>query len=151
MSKILTGRTLRERISDAIRAFRGKPARGKKLPSLYDQLKAYIDEDHPSEAYKTEEEKKVDIHEPLQRNIWETEVEFVERVCEALNEGELTPNAARKSVGLQPLDNKAEIYELILDSGILCDECGPNSPGYCAEALADLLVKNGYRRKETET
>lgn len=69
MSKILTGRTLRERISDAIRAFRGKPARGiqlgvrvvrcdeckplcslcgakiEKMPSVYDQLKAYTDEE----------------------------------------------------------------------------------------------------------
>jgi hypothetical protein len=29
--------------------------RGEKLPSIYDQLKAYVDEEHPPEAYKTEE------------------------------------------------------------------------------------------------
>lgn len=28
--------------------------RGKKLPSVYEQLKFYIDEEHPPEAYKTE-------------------------------------------------------------------------------------------------
>lgn len=42
------------------------------------------------------------------------------------------------------MSEKQEIYELIRDSGILCDDCGPHGSTYCAEALAELLTQNGY-------
>ncbi len=38
---------------------------------------------------------------------------------------------------------RKEIEELIIQSGILCNTCGENSPSYCAEALVDLLIDNG--------
>ena len=36
-----------------------------------------------------------------------------------------------------------KLIDLILYSDILCDNCGENSPSYCAEALAEHLLENG--------
>lgn len=44
------------------------------------------------------------------------------------------------------MSEKQEIYELIRDSGILCNDCGPHGPTFCADALAELLTQNGYGR-----
>ena len=51
------------------RGFQEGLERGKKLPSIYDQLKAYVDEDHPPEAYKTEETEKPGCTE-VKHGVW---------------------------------------------------------------------------------
>lgn len=35
------------------------------------------------------------------------------------------------------------LRKLILESEILCHTCGESTDSYCAEALADYLIKNG--------
>lgn len=35
------------------------------------------------------------------------------------------------------------LRKLILESEILCHTCGDDTDSYCAEALADYLLKNG--------
>lgn len=47
---------------------------------------------------------KVNPHLPLKQRPLETTEEFVDRVQEKLEDGELTPNAARLSLGLKPID-----------------------------------------------
>ena len=54
----------------------------------------------------TDEEKEVDVHEPLVRMINETENEFIKRINTRLEEGKLTPNAARKSMGLPEVETE---------------------------------------------
>ena len=39
--------------------------------------------------------------------------------------------------------NKKRLVELLLDSEILCNDCGQSSSSYCAEAIADHLLAKG--------
>lgn len=61
---------------------------------------------------KQEAKKKIppfrNIHEPLAKLPGESSEHFAYRVQEALNLGELTTNAARKSLGLQPIEKEEE-------------------------------------------
>ena len=38
------------------------------------------------------------------------------------------------------------LIELITESDILCHTCGENSSSYCAEAIADLIITDGWIR-----
>lgn len=38
------------------------------------------------------------------------------------------------------------LIELILKSDILCHTCGENSASYCADAIADLIIADGWIR-----
>ena len=40
-----------------------------------------------------------------------------------------------------------EIAKVILDSEILCNDCGENTDSYCAEAIAETLYNEGYRKQ----
>lgn len=61
------------------------------------------------DKYRNEEDEEVvNPHEPLKRKPGETEQAFCSRVSRKLSEGKLTPNAARKSVGLIPFGDIAE-------------------------------------------
>lgn len=57
------------------------------------------------------DEKTHDPHQPLLRRDGETEEAFVGRVCEAINDNKLTPNAARKSFGLPPIEKEKKKHE----------------------------------------
>lgn len=46
-----------------------------------------------------------DPHAPLIRAPWETENEFICRLNKKINDGKLTVNAARKSLGLPPIEH----------------------------------------------
>ena len=48
----------------------------------------------------------IDPSEPLRKFPGESSKHFVNRVMEALNEGELTVNAARASLGLPPIEKE---------------------------------------------
>lgn len=46
-------------------------------------------------------------------------------------------------VGVERMNDREKLIELISGSGILCEICGENSFQYCAEALVDHLLDNG--------
>ena len=40
-------------------------------------------------------------------------------------------------------DIKEKLVELLTESEILCNDCGPHGNSYCVEAIADHLISNG--------
>lgn len=73
-----------------------------------------LPEPMPIDMGEKETKKEVGINEPLVRMINETENEFVQRINTRLEEGKLTPNAARKSMGLPEV--KTETVTLYADN-----------------------------------
>lgn len=63
--------------------------------------------------------KKKNPHKPLKREEGETSEAFIERVQQKLKDGELTPNAARRSLGFKPIEPKADGFRAHLD----CTTC----------------------------
>lgn len=59
--------------------------------------------------------KKKNPHKPLKREEGETSEAFVERVQQKLKDGELTPNAARRSLGFKPIKREGD--------GLNCATC----------------------------
>ena len=42
----------------------------------------------------------------------------------------------------------SEMARVILNSEILCYDCGEGADSYCAEAIAEILHNSGYRKAE---
>lgn len=46
------------------------------------------------------------------------------------------------------MTDKETLVELLAESEILCEDCGPHGSSYCIEAIADHLIANGVTIQE---